>query len=72
MKSEKTQPVNGALSSSTVRNSNASIGIDAPVAQERPTLTGLFDFAEIALGEQNFFSLAAGVRNELAERTGDK
>src|SRR5262245_23936543 len=49
-----------------------TVGIDAPIAQELPALTRLFDFGEVAIGDQNRVALAAGAADDLAKGPGDE
>src|SRR5579885_2151341 len=48
------------------------VGVDAPVAQERPVAAGLFDTREIALDHHRLFAIVRGGRDYLAEWIGDK
>jgi len=48
------------------------VGVDASIAEKRPIAASVFAFCGIAFSDENFFFFAAGLRDDLAERIGDK
>src|SRR5690349_4758280 len=51
---------------------NRLVGINAPIAQERPIAAGVFAFGRIAFNDENLLVAVGGFRNDLTERIGDK
>src|SRR6266481_4977585 len=47
--------------------SDARVGIDAAVTQERPVTTHVLDFAEVDLRDENFFLVVRALEDDAAE-----
>src|SRR5262249_45874228 len=51
---------------------NRLIGVNAPVAEERPVAASLFGFLRVAFDDKDFFFFAPGFRCNLAKGIGDE
>jgi hypothetical protein len=51
---------------------NRWVGVNSAIAQKGPIAASVFAFCRIAFNNENFFLFAAGLRDDLAERIGDK
>src|SRR5579859_6785096 len=51
---------------------NRLIGVNAPVAEERPVSARLFGFLRVAFDDEDFFFFASGLCCNLSKRIGDE
>ena len=57
---------------SEVAAGDAAVGVDAAVAQEGPVAAGVFEQGAVDFGDEDFFAVVRGLRDDAAEGVGDE